>query len=295
MTTIRLLNINIKINLLFFLSLLFFLIFGYFYYTLISFVIVFLHEVSHTIVANLLGYRAEEIEIFPLGGVVKLDKLIGSNPKHEILIAIVGPLSNLVLAMISYFFIKKYFIDNYYLSYFIYANTVIAVTNLLPILPLDGGRVCRAYLSYLLGTRKATNCLVVISKIIILFLFGVGIYLSTYNKVNIIISFVAIFLYIAIRKEKEMAIFIFMQEIMEKKKILFNKGILKTKHLVAIEGTPAKKVINRFKPSIYHIVTVLDEESNVIGVVTENDMINGVMKHGLNTRLETLLIDKKRW
>ncbi len=295
MTVIRLSRINIKINVFLYFTLMLFFVNGYLIYTLISFSIVFIHELSHTLVANVLGYKVKEIEIFPLGGVVKLEHILGINPKHEILVAAAGPLSNLILSMTAYFIVNQYNILNNYIIYFIYANAIIAVTNLLPILPLDGGRICRAYISYIIGFKKATKLLIFLSKILSILLFIMGFFLIKYDKVNIVISLVAVFLYLALRKEKEMAIFILMQEIMNEKMSLFEKGILRTRHLATLEGTPVKRIINRFHSNLYHIVTVMDDDNNVIGVLTESDILDGIIKYGLDTSLEKLLKNRKRW
>lgn len=295
MMSINLSNSKIKVNFLILIFIYISFLYGYLGYTLISFMIVIIHEISHSIVSIRLGYKIEKIELFPFGGVVRLNKLIGINPYHEILIAGAGPISNIIMAIIAYLIVIRYDINHDLLLYFIYANIIITITNLLPILPLDGGRVIRAYLSYLIGMKNSTKVIIYISKLASLGVFILGIILSRYNKLNIMISLVAIFLYISVRKENEMAVFIFMREIIEKKHFLFNNGVLKTKQFVAADNISIKNVLNRFRPQKYHIVTVLDKEYNVLGVLTESEIINGIFEYGLNAKLEKLLIDKKRW
>lgn len=285
---------KIKVNILFLILLIILFYYGYIEYAFISFSIVIIHEMSHSIVSILLGYKIEDIEIFPFGGVVKLDKLIGVNPNHEILIAGAGPLSNIIMALTSYLIVVKYSLNNDLILYFIYANIIITITNLLPILPLDGGRIVRAYLSFLIGMKASTKVIIFISKIVSCALFVSGIILFKYNKLNIFISFVAIFLYVSVKREKEMAVFIFMNEIIEKKQYLFKKGVLRTKQLVALKNASIKSVIYKFRPQKYHIVTVLDGNCNVIGVLTESEIIEGILKYGLHARIEKLLIYKKR-
>ncbi len=295
MTFINFSSSKFKVNFLFIVFLFISFIYGYIEYTVISFVIVIIHEMSHTLVSLGLGYKIEKIEIFPLGGVVKLNKLIGINPNHEILIAGAGPISNIFMALIAYFIVIIYEVNHNLLLYFIYANIIITITNLLPVLPLDGGRIVRAYLSYIIGIKNSTKVIIYISKLVSIVLFFLGIALVRYNKFNIILSVLAIFLYISVRKENEMAVFIFMREIMEKKHFLFNNGILKTRQFVAVNNASIKKVINKFRPHKYHIVTVLDKDYNVLGVLTESEIIDGIFKYGLNTKIEKLLINKKRW
>ncbi|MBF8984308.1 M50 family metallopeptidase [Lutibacter sp. B2] len=292
MRGIRLCGMEIKINIL--LCIVFFICFilGYFNNILISFVVVILHEMMHTIVAKTLGYSIDNIEVFPFGGVARIKECISMNPTHEIMIALAGPIFNLVMAIISYNIFDLLSINNEMCIFFIYSNLGIGVFNLLPIIPLDGGRIIRAYFSYIIGLKKATKVVVIISKIMIAVLFLWGCYLIQYDKMNIFTLMLAVFLYIAADREYKMAPFIFMKEFTRKKQLLLCDEVLNAKNLVAIKNTSAKEVVNQFIPRKYHIVTVMDHNCNIIGLLTENDVLEGMMKYGLNVSLQKLLSSK---
>lgn len=293
--TINFPSSKIRISSMLVLLLMLFSLCGYFQYAIISFIIVIIHEISHSLVAILLGYKIEEIAIFPLGGVVKLNKLMGVNPQHEILIASVGPLSNIVMALIAYAMFLNFRLTNELMVYFIYANIIITITNLLPILPLDGGRIVRCYLGYLIGMKNSTRILITVSKFITSLLFIMGLYFMQYNILNLFISFTAVYLFKSIQKEKEMAGFVFIREITAKKQFLLNKGVIKTKQLVALCDTNINNVINKFRPQRYHFITVIDNNYNILGSLTESEIIDGLFKYGLDAKIEKLLINKKTW
>jgi Zn-dependent protease/predicted transcriptional regulator len=116
----------------------------------IFFSIVF-HEFCHSLVARHYGLNIRGITLFIFGGVAEMEKE-PSTPKSEFLMAIAGPLASFLLAFIfqqihllalsnewSVFFIGV----TYYLAYL---NTILAIFNLVPAFPLDGGRMLRAAL-----------------------------------------------------------------------------------------------------------------------------------------------------
>ncbi len=284
----RIMGVDIKINILLCFLFLFLFIFGYTENVLISFIVVLLHEFAHTIVAKMLRYKIENIELFPFGGVARIEESIAINPQHEVIIALAGPVFNFLLVIVGHQFLV-YAPNNEKLIFFIYTNLIIGIFNLIPILPLDGGRIIRAYLAFLIGVKRATKYAVRLSKIISVLLFLLGFYLIKYSPFNIFISLVAIFLFIAAKRENQMAVFIFLKEITQKKQYLLSQGVLNTKYLVAVKSTSAKDIMNQFIPRKYHIITVMDKNCSVLGILTESQILDGMIKYGMNVSLEKLL------
>ncbi|MDF2547060.1 MAG: hypothetical protein K0R93_1958 [Anaerosolibacter sp.] len=292
MTFIKIAGIEIKINYLLCFTFIIFFIFGYIENAIISFIIVFLHELSHTIVAKILGYHIHDIEIFPFGGVARVEELISINPKDEIFIAVAGPIANLLMAFIGYYMYYGLSIQNERIVFFVFSNVMIGIFNLIPILPLDGGRIIRAYLAYFIGFKKATKIIVNISKLCSVAIFLLGGYMIRYNYLNIFLSGIAVFLYIAAQREYRMAAFIFIKEITQKKQSLLSKGVLSTKQLVAVKDTPVKEIMDQFLPKKYHIVMVMDRKCKPMGYLTETEVFEGMITHGINVPLEKLLINR---
>ena len=292
MRLLRVWGIDIKIN--FLLCLLFIILFftGYLENILLSFLVVLLHEGAHTVIARLLNYNIENIEIFPFGGVARVEETIALDPRHEMLIALAGPVFNFILVIVAFQigqFIEK---PHDLLNFFIYTNFIIGIFNLIPIIPLDGGRIIRAYLSFLVGVKRSTKIVVRFSKIFSVLLFIGGCFIIQYDILNIFIPILSIFLFIAAHREHQMAVFVFMKEITQKKQYLLAQGILNTKYLVAIKTTSLKEVMNQFVPRKYHVVTVMDQNCKVVGVITESEILEGMIKYGMNASLEKLLTHK---
>jgi len=113
---------------------------------------ILLHELTHSLVAQKYGLIVSEIELFLFGGVSKIEKE-PETPKSEMVIAIVGPLSSLI---IGFSFLIVVFLSPIILSPIIYvsllytgiSNIGLGLFNLIPAFPVDGGRVLRAFLWY---------------------------------------------------------------------------------------------------------------------------------------------------
>ncbi|QXM05766.1 M50 family metallopeptidase [Crassaminicella indica] len=292
MRLMRVYGVDIKVNVLLCIIFFIFFIFGYIENLIISFLVVLLHEGAHVFVAKLFGYRIDKVEIFPFGGVAAIEENLVMYPKHEIIIAASGPIFNFIIVFISYNMLGSLYASFDGFVFFVYANLMIGLFNLLPVIPLDGGRMIRAYLAYLIGFKKATNIVVILSKGISCLLFLWGCYMIKFNKLNIYLPLLAIFLYTAAHKEQSIAAFIFIKEIAQKKQHLLCNGVLSTKYLTAVKSVSVKDVMNQFVPRKYHIITVVDTRCNVIGVLTENDIFNGMVQYGLNASLEKLLMGK---
>ena len=114
-------------------------LFGFLPQTLVLFWVVLLHELAHVLVAKYNDLFIEEIELLPFGGVARIDGMLQLNPPIEIRVAIAGPLVNLILAGVTTFFFDDIPVSEQWLLFFIQANFGMAIFNLLPTLPLDGG------------------------------------------------------------------------------------------------------------------------------------------------------------
>lgn len=110
---------------------------------------ILIHELSHSITAQRFGLGVSEIELYLFGGVSKIEEE-PRTPKSEFIIAVVGPLSSLLIGTILLIiFYLPITIPTFLLVTLLYtgiSNISLGVFNLLPAFPIDGGRVLRAFL-----------------------------------------------------------------------------------------------------------------------------------------------------
>ena len=142
---------------------------------------VILHEFGHALVAKRFGVKTRDIILMPIGGVARLESL-PTEPLKEILIALAGPAVNLVIACLIYSFFLVLGIgwlqpDTDFISILdtgigflhlvLLINLASFAINLLPILPMDGGRILRAALSIKLDRAKASYVTRIISFLLV--------------------------------------------------------------------------------------------------------------------------------
>lgn len=130
------------------------------------FACVVLHELGHALTARRFGIRTRSITLLPIGGVAAVEKM-PDDPRLEIVIALAGPVVSLAIALALYLFLQATgsLVDlaelgvsgGPFLQRLMIVNILLAVFNLLPAFPMDGGRVFRALLSLRLGNLAATR------------------------------------------------------------------------------------------------------------------------------------------
>ena len=141
---------------------------------------VVIHEVAHSLVARAHGIEVDRISLFALGGMSGL-KSEPTRPRTEFLVAIVGPLASLALAA-TFWLIwlgvgPAAMTPAGVLFYLAYGNLVLALFNLIPGFPLDGGRVLRAVIWRLTGDlARATRIAMRSGRLIAVGLAGLGFY-----------------------------------------------------------------------------------------------------------------------
>ncbi len=157
-----------------------------------------LHECAHALMARRLGYTPIKVSAGLFGGVLHLQEGY-IKPFSELLIHSAGPFFNLCVAFLSYFLHK---ITGWPWVYdVIAANLVLALFNLMPFYPLDGGKLIGIYLARFVGYSKSYTISKTFSAIFTLLLFFLGLYLVQYNVVNLLICALAVNLYMAGRSD----------------------------------------------------------------------------------------------
>jgi len=170
------------------------------------FTCVVLHEFGHILTARRFGIVSPTITLLPIGGVADMDKM-PDKPGQELLIALAGPMVNVVIAIGLVVFLGAVNVSDAIeisdpsaglLQRLAVVNIFLAVFNLIPAFPMDGGRVLRAALSMWLGKARATRIAAQIGQGFAFLLGFAGLF------GNPLLLFIAIFVYIAAAGEAQM-------------------------------------------------------------------------------------------
>ncbi|CAA9447939.1 MAG: hypothetical protein AVDCRST_MAG02-589 [uncultured Rubrobacteraceae bacterium] len=176
------------------------------------FVCVLLHEFGHSLVAQRLGIEVPDITLLPIGGLARL-KSLPENPWDEVKIAVAGPLVNVVLAPVFFGIALLMGADllssvnvlqgatsaGQVIAYLGLMNVALAVFNLIPAFPMDGGRVLRGLLATRLGAVRATDIASSVGQV-----FAVGFFILAFTTGNFLLAFVALFIFFGASGEAQM-------------------------------------------------------------------------------------------
>ncbi len=167
------------------------------------FVSVLIHELGHSAVGRFYGLEIKSITLWLLGGVAEFKQM----PRHggiEAIIAIAGPLTSYALGGVCWGLLATTPPDapamQFIFTYLMWMNVVLATFNLLPALPLDGGRVLRSLLALRTSYLRATLSAAAISKGIA---FALGLF--GFLSGNLFLVLIAFFVYMAGAAEAQMA------------------------------------------------------------------------------------------
>ena len=236
---------------------------------------VLLHECAHARVAKKLGYELNVIKLMPYGAALCGNADI--KPKHEALIAISGPLFNLIVAVgivaVWWIMPSAYM----FTQAFCFCNVYIGLFNLLPVYPMDGGRVLLGLLSSRVKRNRAYKILRVVSVIFGLIAIALFV-LSAFGPANLCLLSVGLF----------MTVSAFIPDDRARYRALFAAGNraerLKTplevrRYAVSTRAALAD-VCAALNPDRYSEFTVIDDNMVERGRFTESQLIEAVKQYG---------------
>lgn len=129
-------------------------------------VIILIHELGHFTAGTVLGWKVDKIYIYPYGGCTKFLDGFNKSLFEELIILVMGPMFQIIF----YFIVSRYLNYNDFIVFRNY-NYAILCFNLLPIYPLDGGKLLNILLSFNLSFKKGFLLSIYISIIVFIFVF----------------------------------------------------------------------------------------------------------------------------
>lgn len=262
------------------------LIYLNYFFLLLSYIItIVMHEYAHAFVARKLGYKLNQITLMPHGASLSGESKFFST-RDEVLVAISGPLLNLILATVGCAIWWLWPTTYFYTMSFVYANLCTALINCLPVFPLDGGRVLLAILS---KNQKRPVALkkIRILGIIVSILILLGFVITLFFEPNFTLLVFGSFLFVvSILKDKEA--YYSHIGLMESKSSYIQRG-LKMRAVAVLESMPLYKLIGSVTPDSLTEFTVIDNEYRVVGKINERDLPKLIEIYPANTKLKLIV------
>ncbi|PKD43549.1 site-2 protease family protein [Rhodohalobacter barkolensis] len=249
------------------------------------FICVVLHEFGHALAARRYGVGTRNITLFPIGGVANL-KDMPENPKEEFIIAIAGPLVNVVIALLLWMVVPldQFLVDDpemleeqlvsinaqNFLFYLFAINVALVAFNMIPAFPMDGGRVFRAILATRMSRVQATKAATALGKFLALLFFLFGLFS------NIILAVIAVFIYFGAHSEN---IMIQQISLLEGNDI---EDAMITDFTILKPDDTLQVAIDRILSSTEQDF-IVQENDNVVGILFMSDLAQAVREKGKQT------------
>jgi Zn-dependent protease/predicted transcriptional regulator len=176
-------------------------------YVVAVFGIVVLHELGHALTARRFGIQTRDITLLPIGGVARLERM-PTKPSEELLVAIAGPAVNVGLALLLFGVLvamgavsdltKLSLVGGPLVAKLMWTNVGLAVFNLIPAFPMDGGRVLRALVALRTDYVHATDIARSVGRAVALGFGLIGLFSNPF------LVFIALFVWVGAQEEAQM-------------------------------------------------------------------------------------------
>jgi len=249
-------------------------------FVLLLFLCVVLHEFGHAFAAKAFGINTPDITLLPIGGVARLERM-PEEPVQELIIAMAGPLVNVVIALGLFVvggaqgLLNRSTVEGGGLiAQLLTINIMLVLFNLLPAFPMDGGRVLRALLATRLSYARATQVAATVGQGFA-FIFG---FLGLFGP-NPFLLFIALFVYIGASQEAALAQ---MKDVSRRFPV---SSAMVREFRTLSENATLEEAVDALLATSQHDFPVVDETGSVAGLLTRHDLIAALRKNDPGLRV----------
>ena len=250
-------------------------------FILALFACVVLHEFGHALTARRYGIRTLHITLLPIGGVAAIERM-PDDPKQEIAVALAGPAVNVVIALGLWLWLavgnalvpvdQLSLTGGPFIERLMVINIVLAVFNLIPAFPMDGGRVLRAALAMRMTHNRATQVAARVGQGLALWLGLMGL---LYNPFLI---FIALFVWIGAAAEAGME-----QLKSTLSGMAVGRAMLTDFDVLSPQDTLSRAMELTLSGSQKEFPVLVENE--MIGVLAQTDLLKGLQAQGESARV----------
>ena len=261
---------------------------------LMSMMSILVHEAAHALAAAAFGNVPAALELTPLGAVMLLEDELKLPPLKRAAMLLAGPTASLVMAGLALWLTDSSWLAPAVGSQLFLCNIAIVMINLLPVFPLDGGRLLHLLLAGLLPAQLASKIMRMLGGIVGIGLIMLNIIVSVrHGGWNLSLAFAGCtILYstaaaLTTEKLRELRVF------MERKIALERRGYQPCRLLCAMGNYPLRRLLHALPGNRQVLCALLEPGSMaLLGVISENQMIQHYLDWPGITLSEALLLSE---
>lgn len=270
---------------------------------------VLLHEYGHALTAKRYGVNTQDIILTPIGGIARLERM-PEKPVQELLVAIAGPMVNVVIALLLFglstlifrgdsWEMFRWFLDQqfsfsgeesgdvieetgieptgllFYMPVLLATNIALVLFNLIPAFPMDGGRVLRALLAMRVGRVRATRVAALVGQGIAVLFVAFGLWWEAHS-----LALIGVFVFITARAENNM---VRLDDVFKKARV---RDIVRTNFTHLYSNDWMQTPITLLQQGLERHFLVFDLHERLIGVLEEADIVQAARKNDLSASIE---------
>ncbi|GIQ64596.1 site-2 protease family protein [Paenibacillus cisolokensis] len=256
---------------------------GYFAELMTLFTLVLVHEIGHLLAARSFGWTVREVKLLPFGGVVEADESGSAPAAEEAAVAIAGPLQNIWMGALAWLFGYWGWWEEDWSAYIVQANALLVAFNLLPIYPLDGGRLLQSAISLGIPYHRT-----------MVWTFRIGLMLSLAMVVYAVLPpfhpegtagvqlnllMIGLFLLLSNWTYRRNMPYLFIRFLMRRDRVAVRRiaGGSLARPIVVTEGQPVSSVVRLLLREQYHLIYVMGERERIMNVMPERRLVAGYL------------------
>lgn len=279
---------KLELDISFFLALLISAASGLFTQYIFTFFAALMHEAAHILTAAALGEKTKVLKILAVGLNAEIEDRVCSGA-GRIIIYCIGPLVNGLIAA-GLTLVGTYYLhmtDN--MRFFILINLYLAIFNMIPILPLDGGKVLREILWDRMGIYSAHAYVKKISVALAVITVLLGIAQLFFVPYNFSLLAIGLYIFFTLKSREGEVGFMNIKNVIYRRDRLMKKGIYPARDLVVMKWMNLNELIKNMDFDRFHIIYVLDEELKISATFTEKEVMDGILNNSSDITFEDLI------
>jgi len=240
---------------------------------------VLLHEFGHVFAARGYGIRTPDITLLPIGGVARLERM-PRKPTHELVVALAGPLVNVIIAAVIALALglkfrfdpnHEFHLTSGFWQHLMMWNLFMVVFNMVPAFPMDGGRVFRAVLAMFVDYERATRWAATLGQGLAAVVVVVMLLSGAFNPFLLLIAF---FIFMAAGQESAAV------SQQEATRSLLVRDAMQTEFHALPSEAQLRHAVDFLLAGTQQDFPVLDGHGGMMGILSRQGLISALSEHG---------------